>query len=94
MRGMTIINPELEKAEARTAPGMAHWAGTGPAGATCGKCAFYGYAYVDKYGDARRKQSACGMFFKMMMQKQHGDSLDPQQIGCKYFERAAPAPTA
>lgn len=87
MRGMTVTNPELESAEARTAPGMAHWAGSGPDGAKCGKCAFYGYHYRKSNGDTSRRASSCEKFFKMM--SKHGDGLDKNQLGCKYFEPAS-----
>jgi hypothetical protein len=45
-----MINPKLTKpqgeaqaaVQAATIPGMAHWAGTGPEGADCGSCMFWG----------------------------------------------------
>ena len=40
--GLTRPNEALERLAAATVPGMAHWSGTGPEGATCGKCTFYG----------------------------------------------------
>lgn len=88
MRGMTSINPELDHAEAQTAPGMAHWAGSGPDDARCGKCIFYGYTYRRPNGDPGRKPSSCEKYFKLM--SKHGDGLDKLQVGCKYFEPKPP----
>ena len=85
MRGLTVIDPSLERAESLTAPGMAHWAGSGPEGAACGKCRFFGYEYTKSNGDHTFKRSACGKFYTMT--RRHGGSLDERQIGCKYFEK-------
>jgi hypothetical protein len=85
MRGLTIIDSTLERAEMQTAPGMAHWAGSGPENAKCGDCIFYGYGYQKTSGDATRKTSSCGKFWRMT--GRHGGSLDKKQIGCKYFEK-------
>lgn len=87
MRGMTVVNPDLERAESQTAPGMAHWAGGSPNGEQCGKCAFYGYSYRKQNGDPGRRASSCEKYFKMM--GKHGDGLDKRQSGCKYFEKAS-----
>jgi hypothetical protein len=85
MRGLTVINKELERAEILTAPGMAHWAGSGPEGAMCGKCRFHGYTYVKTNGDHANKRSSCESFYKMT--GRHGGALDEKQIGCKYFSK-------
>ena len=84
MRNLTIVDPVMERAEMQTAPGMAHWAGSGPDGAICGKCAFYGYSYTDSSGRAVTKRSRCEKFWRMT--GRHGNSLETRQIGCKYFE--------
>lgn len=87
MRGLTVIDPALERAEMATAPGMAFWAGSGPDGAKCGGCVFYGYSYQKTNGDATKKTSSCAKFWKAT--GRHGGSLDKAQVGCKYFERKA-----
>jgi hypothetical protein len=84
MRNLTVIDAELERAEKQTAPGMAHWAGSGPIGATCGKCIHYGYTYVKSTGDHATKPSSCEKFYSMTLR--HGGTLDQRQIACKYFE--------
>jgi hypothetical protein len=40
---LTSINPEFERQVARTRPGMAHFAGTGPFAVTCGDCVSWSY---------------------------------------------------
>lgn len=85
MRGLTVIDPELERAEASTAEGMAHWAGGSPNGAKCAACRFYGYSYVKSNGDTASKNAACQKFYKQT--GRHGGSLSKSQIGCKYFEK-------
>ena len=84
MRGLTVIDPALERAEMQTAPGMAHWAGSDPEGAKCGACIFYGYTYQKQNGDATKKTSSCGKFWRIT--GRHGGSLYKTQVGCKYFE--------
>jgi len=87
MRNLTVIDEELERAERQTAPGMAHWAGSGPDGATCGKCANYGYTYIKSNGDHATKPSSCEKFWSVT--GRHGGTLDARQIGCKYFDLKA-----
>lgn len=89
MRGLTVIDEVLEGAEKLTAPGMAHWAGTGPEGAKCGACRFYGYTYLKPNGDAANKVSSCEKFYKAT--RRHGQTLETRQLGCKYFEVKAKA---
>src|SRR5262245_35084464 len=38
---LTEPNPELAALQKATPDGMAHWAGTGPAGSTCGGCMYF-----------------------------------------------------
>jgi hypothetical protein len=85
MRNLTVIDEVLERSEFETAPGMAHWAGSGPEGATCGKCRFYGYTFVKSNGNHANKRSACESFYKMT--GRHGGTLEERQTGCKYFSK-------
>lgn len=84
MRGMTVTNETLERAEMLTVPGMAHWAGGAPDGATCGSCKFYGYTFTKANGDPQTKRQSCEKFYQAT--KRHGGSLEKRQIACKYFE--------
>ena len=60
MRYLTSTNPELEKLARSTPPGMAHWAGTGPAGASCG------HGDINVAGRKRVKHNRCLKFYWMM----------------------------
>jgi hypothetical protein len=62
-------------------PGMAHFAGTGPFGETCGSCAHL--ASTD------RKKGRCAMFKKLAGHR--GEEVDKNNAACKYFE-ARPQP--
>ena len=85
MRGLTVVNPGLERYEVETAPGMAFWAGTGPTGAKCGQCVFYGYRYIRPNGQ-ESKRNGCAEFYRMTGKV--GDALSRTQVGCKYFKGA------
>jgi hypothetical protein len=77
---LTEPNPELAKLIRATPHGMAHWAGTGPAGASCDRCAHYGY--FDQNG--RRKPNGCALYFART--GVHGrDQLPKGTPACKYF---------
>ena len=66
--------------------GMAYFAGTGPPGATCGNCMFYGNG---RKGFERR----CRKFQEMA--HKWGSNLCKFQSGCKYFElKPKPTPKA
>lgn len=88
MRGLTVIDENLERAEAATVPGMAHWAGGAPDSGTCGNCAHYGYSYIRRDGETMSKPSGCEKFYRQT--GRHGGSLEKRQLGCKYFEPKKP----
>lgn len=81
---LTIIDPELEKKVRRTRPGMAHWAGSGPEGAVCGHCIFWGYIAHGR----QRTGKSCEKYYRLT--GLHGGGLDKRQDGCKYFQKADP----
>jgi hypothetical protein len=60
--------------------GMAYFANTGPAGATCGKCSFYGLPRTKGY------ENKCRMYRQMHQKGHWGADLDKMQSACKYFE--------
>jgi len=64
-------------------PGMAHFAGTGPPGMTCGRCIHRGYR---RHTDTRSYSTgACAMFLKLATK--NGPSVNKQWAACRYFER-------
>jgi hypothetical protein len=60
--------PELTAQIRATRAGQAHWAGAGPAGETCGKCAFHGYwqQVCNAAGDNidTRHRAGCAKFLR------------------------------
>lgn len=84
MRNLTAPNPELEKYERDTVPGMAFWAGTGPVGKTCGQCGNYGYYYEDSKRNSKHRDG-CALFYKHT-RKHAGTKLPESTPSCKYFK--------
>jgi hypothetical protein len=87
---LTSANPELDRLIRATPPGMAHWAGTGPAGTVCEGCAHFGYREVKRdktTGDVLstvRKTERCGKFYELM--KRSGDRISPRTPSCRHFQ--------
>jgi hypothetical protein len=79
---------ELEQQIRRTEPGQAHWAGSGPPGATCCACQFLGYwrHIRNESGDILRstKSHGCEQFFKLT--GKHGPAVSRGADACRYFE--------
>jgi hypothetical protein len=75
-------------------PGMAFFAGTGPAGKTCGDCKLRGYsrqssrpswnAKAMDYVHRAYRTTACQMFKKLT--GIHGPTVKTDWPSCKYFE--------
>src|SRR5512138_3619008 len=86
---LTSINPEFERQVARTRPGMAHFAGTGPFAATCGECVSWNYwrQIRNASGDLVRttKNQGCEKYFELT--GKHGPALPPGTEACRHFER-------
>jgi hypothetical protein len=71
-------------------PGMAHFADTGPFGATCHECVFYGYWQQrrNQSGDLIKTsfcKNACRKFFELT--HSHGPAVPANASACRYFER-------
>lgn len=89
---LTVVDLEFENRAARTPPGMAFWAGTGPKDTTCRECILYvlnGYTSFKSGKGGTLRNGTC---------KRYSDSMSgaPQRIpfdtpSCKYFE-ANPTP--
>ena len=63
-------------------PGMAHFAGTGPGGATCNKCTSYDF---DPVRDANKFERPCTKF-KALTGKL-GKAVPGQAAACRHFEQ-------
>jgi hypothetical protein len=72
-----------------TVPGMAHFANTGPFGATCGDCVFLGYFQQirDAAGNmvTAKHRKGCGKYFRLTAT--HGATIPANTSACRYFER-------
>jgi len=55
---------DVDEAASRTPPGMAHWAGTGPAGEQCMRCSHYAKGRALAAGG--RSQGHCRKYAEMM----------------------------
>lgn len=83
---------EFERQIKQTVAGMAHLAASGPLGAQCKDCAFYGYNRVirNKAGDAVKtvfQRNRCAKFHELTG-GQHGGPIPPGTESCKYFARS------
>jgi hypothetical protein len=89
MRNMPNPSSVLEYQIRTTRPGMAHWANSGPFGATCGECIFLGYFKTRRTtaGDTVKTQHvrACAKY--RALTGKHGAVLPVNTPSCRYFER-------
>lgn len=92
---LTQPNPELGKMIAATPSGMAHWAGSGPAGVTCRECIFFDHqkSYYSKKGmnGGALKPARCKKY-KAMTQA-NGGNIPHETRACKYFSQADNVPS-
>lgn len=70
--------------EKRTFPGMANWAGEGPAGAQCGGCKFRCYVRETKDRTNAYYYSGCRKF--LILTGRHGPIIGAWYLACRYFE--------
>jgi hypothetical protein len=82
---------DLSRKAGMTEPGMAYFAGTGPAGKFCGDCKFW--TYQREQGRRNRDghyESYLGSYPGCAKFKQftghHGPPIDRRLHACKYFE--------
>jgi hypothetical protein len=85
-------SPELAKQIQRTREGQAHFAGSGPLGATCGECAHLGYWRQRPNANGEiaktKRVGGCAQFHKLT--GKHGAVVPPGTEACRYFERQEP----
>jgi hypothetical protein len=76
--------------QGRTAPGMAHWAGSGPPDRVCGQCQFKGYWALkgNRHGLGRDVRSAgCEQFFHLT--GKHGPAINGNLLAVQILSREA-----
>jgi hypothetical protein len=80
--------PEFVAMVRATRAGQAHWAGTGPAGKTCGDCAHLGYQRQRRNasGDLVKSEhtGGCARFFQLT--GDHGPAVPATAGACRHFE--------
>jgi len=77
MSNMTKLKGVPDSGDVR--PGMAYYAGSGPAGKTCGLCRHRGY-----FDDSHDKRYGCAMFKKLT--GRNGPPVRTFYSACKYYE--------
>jgi hypothetical protein len=90
---MPICNHDLTGVtveHAQSVPGMAHFAGTGPNGKTCGQCEFWGYQVNTHKG--LKFQFRCKKYNELM--KKDGGIIPGLTLSCKYWEAKFVEPTS
>jgi hypothetical protein len=85
----TGYSPELTRQIRQTREGQAHFAGTGPFGATCGECVFLGYwkQIRSARDDTVKTQrvGGCEKFYQLT--GKHGPAVPQGTEACRYFQR-------
>ena len=81
--------PELARQISRTREGQAHFAGTGPFGATCGECVYLGYwrQRRNRSGDVAKTERTGGCEKFHQLTGKHGPVVPPGTDACRYFQR-------
>jgi hypothetical protein len=74
-----IFEPEVERAWRETPAGMAHWAASGPVGATCMDC-----QHLDLAKDSKTEKAQCRKYAELM--RRPGKKFSKRFAACKYFD--------
>jgi hypothetical protein len=85
-------SPEFTAQIRQSRPGMAHFAATGPFGATCGGCVFLGYWRQRRngYGEIVKTERVGGCEKFHQLTGKHGPVVPPRTEACRYFQRREP----
>lgn len=85
---------DISKQQAETAPGMAYFAGTGPAGKTCGDCCFKGYTYngrerinprTGNHYTPQHRSNGCAKAYELRGKDKTTPDIGDKLKACKYF---------
>ena len=87
--GLTTPDPQFSKQVDGSIPGMAHFAGTGPDGAVCGRCGYWIFVNIG-HGTSPR----CSKYAEMMGGKFGPAKIPHNTPACRYFKANAHATTA
>jgi len=80
--------PELIQQIRNTAPGMAHFAGSGPQGRCCRECKSWNYerSIRNRSGEVVRteRHKGCQQFERLSGRR--GPQINPQLLACRHFQ--------
>ena len=86
----TRMYGEVESAQhEQTVPGMAHFAGTGPAGMACFQCHHWNSGDLlttGRLANGWLKAHPCGLFKKLT--ELDGPAVSPSASACRHFEKS------
>lgn len=88
---LTVPNPKLQAQIAASHAGMAHFAATGPQGATCRECKFWNHTKHDYHAKGGKHRGAikdvpCNKY-RSLMGGRVGAKVPASAQACKYFDR-------
>jgi hypothetical protein len=88
LRLTQMYEPTIEAQAAQTFAGMAHFAGSGPAGLRCRDCKFFGYEVprLNNFGEVvgTARKPGCGMFYQLT--QRHGPKFPGNTLSCRHIE--------
>jgi hypothetical protein len=80
--------PELVQQIRNTAPGMAHWAGSGPSEKICSQCDHYNYWRQIRNASGAivrtEQHKGCGKYEQLTGKK--GPEINRQLLACRHFQ--------
>jgi hypothetical protein len=77
---LTTTDEDLDRMVRRTIPGMAHWAGSGPRGKSCGQCQHFVEMSIGVGRSTRCHR------YETMTGQQGTKKIPVKTPACKYFE--------
>ena len=86
---LTSLDPGFDLQVRSSYPGQAHFAGTGPARATCGQCVHWVQKRKNPRAQARKTQkpdqnNSCAEFLRLT--GKHGPAVPRHALACRYFK--------
>jgi hypothetical protein len=88
-QNLTSPNPQQDRLSRSSFAGMAHFAGTGPAGSTCRECRFWQhvqYGYHSRVGKYHGLIKPCACAKYRSITGRAGALVPDDAMACKYFE--------
>lgn len=90
---LTVLDVAFENRVAKTPPGMAFWAGTGPTGKTCRECSHYGFNGYTSSKSANGGTLKNGPCERYVSQMGRAYRVPFDTASCKFFEQNPTPPS-